>query len=96
MADAEQFLKRSSDLSGLDSQAFDSKKWLWVPDEEDGFKSASVLETKGQLVKVKLDNGKVLIFLALGILCLTMFVVFRPELTHLYYVSLVHCPGGRV
>ena len=58
MADAEQYLVRAK--TDNDAQmAFDSKKWLWVPHEEEGYKSASVLETKGEMVKVKFDNGKV-------------------------------------
>ena len=58
MGDAEKFLKRSEADSAAQA-SFDSKKWLWVPHEEEGFKSASVLETKGEMVKVRFDNGKV-------------------------------------
>lgn len=41
------------------ASAFDSKKWLWVPDKEEGFKNAQVLSTKGEKVKVELPDGSV-------------------------------------
>lgn len=42
--------------------SFDSKKWLWVPDDEEGFKNAQVLSTKGDKVTVELPNGSVRAF----------------------------------
>ncbi|XP_071962722.1 uncharacterized protein [Antedon mediterranea] len=40
------------------TQAFDSKKNCWVPDEKEGFVKAEVLSTKGDMVTVKTVTGK--------------------------------------
>jgi myosin heavy subunit len=39
------------------TKAFDSKKWLWIKDEEDGFKSAYVKSTRGDRVLLELSDG---------------------------------------
>lgn len=41
------------------TRAFDSKKWLWIPDPEEGFKKACVKSTVGEKVKVELTDGQV-------------------------------------
>ena len=41
------------------TRAFDSKKWLWIPDEEEGFKAAQVLSTRGDKVRLELPDGSV-------------------------------------
>lgn len=41
------------------TKAFDSKKWLWLPDEEEGFKSAFVKATRGEKVLLELADGSV-------------------------------------
>lgn len=41
------------------TRMFDSKKWTWVPDEEEGFKSAAVKSQKGERLTVELEDGQV-------------------------------------
>ena len=41
------------------TRTFDSKKWLWIPDDEEGFKKANVKSTKGEKVLVELTDGQV-------------------------------------
>ena len=41
------------------TRVFDSKKWLWVPDDEEGFKKGSVKSTRGEKVLVELTDGQV-------------------------------------
>ena len=41
------------------TKAFDSKKWLWLPDEEEGFKTAFVKATRGEKVLLELADGSV-------------------------------------
>jgi len=38
---------------------FDSKKWLWISDEEEAFKSACVKKQKGDKVVLELVDGSV-------------------------------------
>ena len=38
---------------------FDAKKWLWLNDDEEGFKAACVKSTKGDKMIVELPNGSV-------------------------------------
>lgn len=56
--EAERFL-RTAAVDHAAQQAFDSKKWLWVPDEEQGYVKATVKETKGEQVVVDIQNGGV-------------------------------------
>ena len=41
------------------TRAFDSKKWLWIPDDEEGFKKANLKNTRGEKVLVELTDGQV-------------------------------------
>ncbi len=41
------------------TRIFDSKKWLWVPDEEKCFQAACVKGQKGDKVTLELDDGSV-------------------------------------
>ncbi len=54
--DPSTFLRASK---SQDTPSFDSKKWLWVPDENAGFIPASIKEQKGDKVVLDLDNGSV-------------------------------------
>ena len=36
--------------------SFDSKKWLWVPDEEEGFKAANIISQKGDKCVLELSG----------------------------------------
>ncbi len=55
------FLRPASTRDALQDQMriFDSKKWLWVPDEEKCFQAACVREQKGDKVTLELDDGSV-------------------------------------
>ncbi len=58
--DPDQFLSVSrKDQLDSAAQAFDTKKACWVPDEKEGFISAEVISTKGDMVTVKTLTGKV-------------------------------------
>lgn len=58
--DPEAYLRPSKDRDTVDqTRMFDSKKWTWVTDEEEGFKSATVKSQKGERVLVEFDNGEV-------------------------------------
>ena len=59
--EAERFL-RSAAVDQQAQQAFDSKKWLWVPHEQEGFVKATVKETKGEQIEVEVQNGGVSIW----------------------------------
>ena len=59
MSDDPSVYLRAAPSKGDTAAAFDSKKWLWVPDQEEGFKNAQVLSTKGDKVKVELPDGSV-------------------------------------
>lgn len=41
------------------TKAFDSKKWFWVPDDEEGFKSAFVKSTRGEKVLLEMPDSSV-------------------------------------
>lgn len=56
--DPEVFL-RAAPTKGGQAAAFDSKKWLWVPDDQEGYLNVQVLSTKGDKVTVELPNGSV-------------------------------------
>ena len=59
--DPSAYLRPSRTKDTIDqTRMFDSKKWTWVPDEEEGFKSAEIKSQKGERVKVELDGGQVL------------------------------------
>uniref|UniRef100_A0A915I615 Myosin N-terminal SH3-like domain-containing protein n=1 Tax=Romanomermis culicivorax TaxID=13658 RepID=A0A915I615_ROMCU len=52
------FLKVSEEQAIRDStRPYDSKKNVWVPDPEDGFVTAEVRGSKGDLVSVVTDKG---------------------------------------
>ena len=59
MSDDPEVYLRAAPNKGGSGGAFDSKKWLWVPDAEQGFAQAQVLSTKGDKVTVELPNGSV-------------------------------------
>lgn len=55
------FLRPSRTRDTIDqTRMFDSKKWTWVPDEEEGFKAAEIKGQKGEHVSVELSDGQVL------------------------------------
>ena len=58
--DPDQFLSvsRKEQLESS-AQSFDTKKSCWVPDEKEGFISAEIISTKGDMVTVKTITGKV-------------------------------------
>ncbi len=41
------------------TKIFDSKKWLWIPHDDEGFVKANVKSTKGDKVVVELTDGQV-------------------------------------
>ena len=54
------YLRPSKTSDVLDQmRIFDSKKWLWISDEEKGFQAACVKQQKGDKVIVELDDGSV-------------------------------------
>ena len=54
------YLRPSSSREVFDqTRIFDTKKWLWVPDEEEGFKKACVKSVRGDKVLVELTGGQV-------------------------------------
>ena len=58
--DPEAYLRPSREKDTIDpTRMFDTKKWTWVPDEEEGFKSATVKSQKGERLVVELDGGQV-------------------------------------
>ena len=58
--DPSAYLRPSKDRDAMDqARVFDTKKWTWVPDEEEGFKSAVVKGQKGERVVVELSDGQV-------------------------------------
>ena len=58
--DPSAYLRPSRTKDTIDTtRMFDSKKWTWVPDEEEGFKAAEIKSQKGERVTVELDNGQV-------------------------------------
>jgi hypothetical protein len=61
MSDDPSNFLRASKTSELMEQTrmFDSKKWLWVPDEEEGFKAANIISQKGDKCMLELSDGAV-------------------------------------
>ena len=58
--DPEAYLRPSRERDTIDqTRMFDSKKWTWIPDEEEGFKCATVKSQKGERLVVELDDGQV-------------------------------------
>ena len=68
-ADPTVFLRvgKTTDAVEETTRMFDSKKWLWVPDDEEGFKSGSVKTQKGDRLTVELSDGQVSKLLLLNI-----------------------------
>ena len=60
-ADPTAFLRSGKTTDTLEetSRMFDSKKWLWVPDDEEGFKAGSVKTQKNDRLTVELSDGQV-------------------------------------
>lgn len=59
--DPSAYLRPSRTKDTIDqTRMFDSKKWTWIPDDEEGFKSAAVKAQKGERVTVELSDGQVL------------------------------------
>ncbi|XP_035695137.1 myosin-16-like isoform X1 [Branchiostoma floridae] len=46
------------ELSKLRSQAFDSKKNCWIPNEKDAFLATEITQTKGDILTVQTEDGK--------------------------------------
>ena len=58
--DPSMYLRRQDNQQLLEhTKMFDSKKWLWIPDEEEAFKSACVKKQKGDKVVLELVDGSV-------------------------------------
>lgn len=58
--DPSAYLRPSKDRDAMDqARVFDAKKWTWVLDDEEGFKSAVVKGQKGERVVVELSDGQV-------------------------------------
>ena len=58
--DPSAYLRPSRTKDTIDTtRMFDSKKWTWVPDEEEGFKAAEIKSQKGERITVELDGGQV-------------------------------------
>ena len=58
--DPENYLRPSKIRDTIDqTRMFDSKKWTWVPDEEEGFKAATIKSQKGERLVVEMDDGQV-------------------------------------
>lgn len=54
------YLRTSRTQDVLDqTRMFDSKKWLWIPDEEESFKAATVKSQNGDIVVLELSDGSV-------------------------------------
>lgn len=58
--DPSQYLRTSRTQDVIDqTRMFDTKKWLWIPDDEEGYKAASVKSQKGDKCTVELSDGTV-------------------------------------
>ena len=58
--DPSMYLRKQDNLQLIEhTKMFDSKKWLWIPDEEEAFKSACVKKQKGDKVVLELVDGSV-------------------------------------
>lgn len=56
--------------------SFDTKKSCWVPDPKEGFISAEVLSTKGEMVTVKTVTGKVRSVTSKSVLYVAFRIIF--------------------
>ena len=60
MADVmESYLRPKEKGGGIGAGGFDSKKWVWVPHDTEGFVAGEVKSRKGNKVTVQLPNGSV-------------------------------------
>lgn len=41
------------------NKEFETKKWVWVTDEKEGYKAAEIKSTKGDKLMVETNDGKV-------------------------------------
>lgn len=58
--DPSAYLRPSRTKETIDqTRMFDTKKWTWVPDEEDGFKAATIKSEKDERLTVELEDGQV-------------------------------------
>lgn len=58
--DPSAYLRAAKSTDAMESsRMFDSKKWLWVPDEDEGFKAATLKSQKGEKCVVELADGAV-------------------------------------
>lgn len=58
--DPSAYLRPSRTKDTIDqTRMFDSKKWTWIPDDEECFKSATIKSQKGERIVVELDDGQV-------------------------------------
>lgn len=57
--DPDKYLRASKTAEDTAARAFEAKKWTWIPDDEEGFKSAVIKSQKGDKCVVELDNGQV-------------------------------------
>ena len=58
--DPEQYLRPTDKATLLErTKTFDAKKWLWIPDEKEGYLAASVVASKGDMLTVETSSGKV-------------------------------------
>lgn len=54
------FLRVDNKLAMLEeSKTFESKKWVWIVDEKEGYKAAEVKSSKGSNYVVETNDGKV-------------------------------------
>ena len=54
------FLRVDNKLALLEeSKNFESKKWIWIADEKEGYKAAEVKNSKGSSFVVETNDGKV-------------------------------------
>ena len=58
--DPSSYLRPASSKTVMDqTRAFDSKKWLWVPHDEEGFQQVEVKKSKGEKVVLEFPDGSV-------------------------------------
>jgi len=58
--DPSEYLRAAATRDILEqTRMFDSKKWLWVPDDEEGFKTACVKKQTGDTCLLELSDGSV-------------------------------------
>ncbi len=58
--DPSTYLRSSRTQDVIDqTRMFDSKKWLWIPDDDEGYKAGSVKSQKGDKCTLELSDGTV-------------------------------------